>query len=128
MSPLHHMLTWLSVLAAKKAPATLAGGLGWQLQGYDFVLENIKEREGGPLLPWVTQERWIFDTTQNGGQHHCVQSGDSVAHSSRPKNLVVKQTTGLSTGLLPTENHLLFAPSHSQWQNPVPYSQSQPPP
>lgn len=41
------MLTWLGAATAEEVSAALVGGLRWQPQGYDFVLEDIKEREGG---------------------------------------------------------------------------------
>lgn len=45
------MLTRLSAAAAEEVSAALASGLRWQPQAYDFVLEDIKEWEGGPEGP-----------------------------------------------------------------------------
>lgn len=47
--------------------------------------------------------------------------GISLANSPRAEILVVRQTAGLSTKLLPAENHLLFGHRHSELQKPGPY-------
>ena len=56
-----------------------------------------RKRKGSLRSLWVTLEKWITDTGQGDGQHDCVESGGSLANSSRTRNLAMKQMTGLST-------------------------------